>query len=236
MNNFRSKIPALVFGLLIVGIGVGYGLKALGIIDSFTVFFDGWWTVFIILPGLLTLFQRGSNKFIGLLLTVFGVCLLVWRQQWISASLFSLALPALAIVFGIYIIVTAFTGKKLHGPVIVTQPVRVGEGDSVEEYALSFGELAPDYAGKPFTGCRVEISFGKATLDLRQAIIESDCKVELDAGFSGVEIFLPPACRLVLDTSANFGNVENQFISSASPDAPAITLEANAAFSGVVIR
>ena len=51
-----KKVNAVIIGLLIVAIGVCYGLKAFGILPGFTIFIKGWWTAFIILPGLFMLF------------------------------------------------------------------------------------------------------------------------------------------------------------------------------------
>ena len=40
---------SIIWGLALVAFGIILGLKSLKIID-FDIFFDGWWTLFIIIP------------------------------------------------------------------------------------------------------------------------------------------------------------------------------------------
>lgn len=37
----KNKVASLVIGLLAIAIGVGYGMRALGYIDDFTIFIPG---------------------------------------------------------------------------------------------------------------------------------------------------------------------------------------------------
>ena len=50
----NKRVSYIIIGLLAIAIGVGYTLAACDVIESFTVFVPGWWTVFIIVPGLVT--------------------------------------------------------------------------------------------------------------------------------------------------------------------------------------
>lgn len=76
----KNKACSVIIGLIIVAIGVGYGMQALGYIEHFSIFIKGWWTIFIILPGLVMLFTRGSNKFISLCIVALGVALFLHQQ------------------------------------------------------------------------------------------------------------------------------------------------------------
>ena len=51
-----NKISNLLWGLVFVVLGVIFGLNALEITDI-NVFFDGWWTLFIIVPCFIGLFK-----------------------------------------------------------------------------------------------------------------------------------------------------------------------------------
>ena len=44
-----NKISSLLWGLVFIIVGVIFGLNALDI-TNINVFFDGWWTLFIIIP------------------------------------------------------------------------------------------------------------------------------------------------------------------------------------------
>ena len=107
----KNKAFSIIVGLIIVGIGIGYGLQALNYIDHFTVFIKGWWTIFIIVPGLVMLFTRGANKFVSLCLIALGAALFL-HQQNILGDFKKYVIPALIIIFGLSIIINAFVGGR----------------------------------------------------------------------------------------------------------------------------
>ena len=70
-----KNISRILWGIVLVLIGGIFGLNELGI-TSINVFFNGWWTLFIIVPcfiGLLTQYEKKGN-IIGLLV---GIILLL---------------------------------------------------------------------------------------------------------------------------------------------------------------
>ena len=229
----KHKMFSLIVGCLAVFVGAGYGLQALGYIEHFTVFFDGWWTVFIIVPAIVSFFQRGSNKMFSLALLLLGAGLLVWRQNWLDVSVTKLILPVIIILFGISIIVGAFSKKSDH----VTQcDVIFTDDGSLPKYETAFGSVNPNYNGQKFEGCRLDVAFGSAVLDLRQAIIEGDCTVEAEVAFSGVELLLPAGCRIDLKSKTAFGGVENKYLSSDDPAAHTVHIDADVNFGGLEIK
>ena len=52
MKSFKN----IIWGLILITIGVIWGLNALEI-TKINIFFDGWWTLFIIIPCLANLFK-----------------------------------------------------------------------------------------------------------------------------------------------------------------------------------
>ena len=70
-----NKISNLLWGLVFIVVGVIFGLNILDITDI-NIFFDGWWTLFIIVPCFIGLFkdEDKSGNLIGLII---GVCLLL---------------------------------------------------------------------------------------------------------------------------------------------------------------
>ena len=68
----RKKVSNIIWGLLFIVIGTIFALNALEITDI-DIFFDGWWTLFIIIPcavGLITERDKTGNL-IGLAIGVF---------------------------------------------------------------------------------------------------------------------------------------------------------------------
>ena len=73
-----KKANSFFWGLALVAVGVFLGLNAFGITDI-NIFFDGWWTLFIIVPctiGLFTDYDKTGNL-IGILI---GLVLLLCCQ------------------------------------------------------------------------------------------------------------------------------------------------------------
>ena len=231
----EKKLSAIIFGLIVIFAGVGYGAAALGYIDHFTIFFDGWWSLFIIVPAFCSLFSKHSNKFASLAFLALGIGLLLWQQDILNIPIGKLVLPIIAIIFGVSIIISAFTGHHGNNDNGNCSPIVTDDG-SLPKYSTCFGSVRPNYNGQPFTGCIVEASFGNAILDLRGAIIEQECTIEAEASFGGIEIYLPQTCRLDLHTSASFGGVENKFLNSNDPAATLIHINAQTAFGGIEIK
>ena len=81
MNNIKN----ILWGIVLVIIGVIIGLNTIGITDI-DIFFDGWWTLFIIVPCFIGLFTNKdkTGNIIGLLV---GVILLLGMQNIIDFNL-----------------------------------------------------------------------------------------------------------------------------------------------------
>ena len=94
------KLNRILWGIVLVAVGVVFALGALDIVDV-NIFFDGWWTLFIIVPcavGLVTEHEKIGNL-IGLLA---GVFLLLWCRDVLDFSmLWKLAIPAVIIIIGL---------------------------------------------------------------------------------------------------------------------------------------
>ncbi len=48
-----KNLESIVIGLILIAIGVIIGLNTLNITDI-NIFFDGWWTLFIIIPSIIS--------------------------------------------------------------------------------------------------------------------------------------------------------------------------------------
>ena len=88
-----KNIKNILIGVLLVSIGLIFALNTLGI-TSIDIFFDGWWTLFIIVPCICGFFSDHDKvgPAIGL---VIGVVLLLWEQGIIDITkLLKLIWPA----------------------------------------------------------------------------------------------------------------------------------------------
>ena len=228
----NKRVSYIIIGLLAIAIGVGYTLAACDVIESFTVFVPGWWTVFIIVPGLVSLFSRGSNKFLSLCAIAVGVALFLHKNDLLG-GVRKFVIPVLVIIFGLSLIFSALFGRRKKDKVFFPE---VPEDGTIPNFEVSFGELNPDYAGKVFEGCSMDVTFGSGKLDLRDAIINGDVTISVNTAFSGVDIKLPPGCHLNLQTSTSFGGVTNKYESSDDPDAHVVQIFVAVSFGGVEIK
>ena len=69
------KIENILWGILLIILGVIFGLNALEI-TNIDIFFSGWWTLFIIVPCFIGLFKE-SDKTGNIIGILFGIVLLL---------------------------------------------------------------------------------------------------------------------------------------------------------------
>ena len=106
-----KRTKSIIWGIAILALGSYFGGKALGLFD-FELFFDGWWTLFIIVPSLVGLFTKSNEKFTDLFMLSLGVILLLATQNvfgWDVA--WKVILAALFVVIGLSIIFKNLFGK-----------------------------------------------------------------------------------------------------------------------------
>ena len=94
-----KKIENTVIGLILIIIGVIIGLNAFHI-TNIDLFFDGWWTLFIIVPCFFGLFkdQDKTGNIIGLIV---GIYLLLYCQGLINFQFaWKLVVPVIFVLIG----------------------------------------------------------------------------------------------------------------------------------------
>ena len=98
-----KKFGNVLWGIVLIVIVLIVGGNALGI-TNINIFFDGWWTLFIIIPCFIGLFKDNekTGNLIGLLI---GVALLLACQDILDFGLiWKLAFPAILVAIGLSII------------------------------------------------------------------------------------------------------------------------------------
>ena len=107
-----NKIKATAWGLAIIALGVIFGGNALGLF-SIDIFFDGWWTLFIIVPSVISLFTD-KEKISNLVVLAIGVILLLASQGVFAWGIvWKVILAVVFIGIGLGIVVhNLFRGKN----------------------------------------------------------------------------------------------------------------------------
>ena len=108
-----KKVSSILWGLVLVAAGVIFALNAFNITDI-DVFFDGWWTLFIIIPCAIGLFTE-REKIGNIIGIVVGVFLLLCCQDILNFSmLWKLLIPAIIVVIGLKMVLTGLFGNKAN--------------------------------------------------------------------------------------------------------------------------
>lgn len=226
-----KKMSNIVWGVVLVAVGVILALNALDITDI-TLFFDGWWTLFIIVPCFVSLITD-SNKlgsFIGILIGIF--LLLCCRGIMSFALLWKLLLPAIVVIIGIKLIFGTLFNNKTEK---ITKEFK-NNGAEIKHATATFSGINIECAYEPFGGAEINAIFGGVKCDLRQAIITHDCVINASAIFGGVDIILPQNVNIKVRSNSIFGGVSNKANNEKQDNRPTVYINATCIFGGVDIK
>lgn len=226
-----KKFGNVLWGIVLIVVGVIFGLNAVGLTDI-NVFFRGWWTLFIIVPSFIELF-RSTNKIWSIIWLVIGIVLLLCAQNILSFSLIGkLIFPFILVMIGISIIFKDTVNKK------VTEKIRNLNSDKGEfdEFCATFGSQRSDFSGQEFKGANLDAIFGSVELDISKAIIKNDQVINANAIFGGIEIKVPTGVNIKVKSTPIFGGVSNKAKTDYNESSPTIYINGVAMFGGVEIK
>ena len=221
----------VLWGVILVGIGLLLGLNALGI-THINLFFDGWWTLFIIVPCVAGLVS--GKDVVGHLIGIgIGVFLLLCCQDILDFSmLWKLVFPAIIILFGVKMI---FGTRVDRASSEVIKRLQATNGQVPYGTAVFTGEKM-NFSGEVFHGAELNAVFGGVECDLRNAIIEQDCVIQASAVFGGIDIYVPTNVNIKVSSNSIFGGVSNKTANYHDELAPTIYIKCNCMFGGVDIK
>lgn len=224
-----KQLKKIVWGIILIAAGVLFALNALNITDI-NIFFDGWWTLFIIVPctaGLITERDKTGNL-IGI---VIGVFLLLCCRDILSFDLFwKLLIPFAIVAIGLKMIFSGIFGNKAND--ILTNMRNRGARPVTGCAAFSGSNL--DFTNQLFEGAELTAAFGGVKCDLRNAIIDQDAAIHVTAAFGSIDILVPDGVNVKTSTLSLFGGVTNK--TSSRKNAPTIYISGTCMFGGVDIK
>lgn len=223
-----KKISNIIWGIVLIAAGTLFALNALNI-TNINIFFDGWWTLFIIIPCAIGLFceREKTGNIIGIFV---GVFLLLCCWDILSFSLlWKLILPLIIIAIGLKMIFNGFLGNKANE--IIAQIKE--NGGEAKVCCATFSGCDINYDGEFFEGAQLSAVFGGVECDLRGAIIEKDCAIRVSAIFGGIDILVPENINVKVNSNCIFGGISNK--TSAHKDAPTVYISGICMFGGVDI-
>ncbi len=219
-----KKVNTVIIGILFIIVGLIIGLNSFGI-TNIDVFFDGWWTLFIIIPAINGIISD-DEKLGSVIWLVVGVILLLGCQDMISFEIiWKLMLPLILVFIGVSIM---FGGNKDK-----TDAAKNGKN---REFCACFGGQTVKFDDQDFKGATVNGIFGGITLDLRNAKIKDGSVIEAAAVFGGVTILIPEDLKVEIKSTSVFGGVTDRTKTKEKNDKVTLYVNGSAIFGGVEIK
>lgn len=221
-----KKVNSILWGIVLIALGLIFGLNALGITDI-NIFFDGWWTLFIIIPSLITLIE-GKSRIWSVIWLAIGIVLLLCARDILSFEIISkLIIPVILVIVGINLIFKDYFTKKVEEKI---------KAEVENDYCSTFSSQNVRYEDKEFKGANVDAVFGSVELNLENSIISSDQVINASSVFGGVEITMPENVNIKIKSTAIFGGVDNKAKRSFNENLPTIYVNGFCMFGGVIIK
>lgn len=226
-----KKVESILWGIVFIALGLIIAGNVLGI-TNINIFFNGWWTLFIIIPCFIALFKdnRRTGNIIGIII---GIALLLACQGILRFDLvWKLLLPAILIIIGISFIFKDTIGGKISKDI---KELNKNRRDT-NEYCATFSEQNVKFDDETFNGADLTAVFGGVKCDLRKAIIEEDQVINATSIFGGIDIFVPEDVKVKIKSTPIFGGVSDKANHSKEEQAHIIYINATCIFGGVEIR
>lgn len=226
-----KQISRILWGIALVLVGVIFALNAVGITDI-ELFFDGWWTLFIIIPCFVGLFSE-KEKIGNIIGLAIGVFLLLCCQNVLGFDmLWKIAVPAIIVIIGLKLILSAVFGDK------ATKILKSSKqnGDNVKIGCATFSGQDLNFDGEVFTGAELSAVFGGVKCDLRNAVIEKDCAIDATSIFGGIDILVPDTVNVKVNSNSIFGGVSDKNHRPTVQGAVTVYINATCMFGGVDIK
>ena len=246
----------LIIGGFIVLVGVLFLLRNLGVIyvDSFTRF----WPVILILIGIshFVSAQHSSRRMFGVFMCALGTVFLLMNMGMRPRNVWNYFGPMILIAVGVHMI---WRRRQFQQRMEGFQ----GEMDQVRQGARDMGAgtastgstaLAPDassvrlnvwsmfsgvdrrVATPDFMGGEINVTFGGAKLDLRNAHVKRDSILECNAIFGGIQLLLPTDMPVLVEARGIFGGVDDKGLHPVPGPGPKLIITGTAIFGGIDIK
>ena len=232
-----KRFKRILWGVALVALGVILGLNAMEI-TNIDLFFEGWWTLFLIIPGLIGLFTE-RDKTGNLIVISIGVFLLLASQDRIGYDLmWKLLLGLTVTIFGLSLIFKGlFKRKPKRTKRFDEEPAPTTATTEENEKIVScFSDRKVDYAGREFRGVELVSVFGDIVCDLRFAIFTKDAVIKTNVVFGDVTILLPANLNVKVSTNSVFGDVTDNSAGSDQMFPITLTVEGNCCFGDIEIK
>lgn len=228
-----KQIKPIIWGIAIIGLGIIFGGNAIGIFNI-DVFFDGWWTLFIIVPSVISLITE-KEKISSLCFIGVGVVLLLAAQNVFSYEVaWKVILAIFLVMIGITIIVKSLIHSK-NDEEVAKKVKDLGDGKTMDSQMAIFSGSERVYKDEVFVGSNIVAIFGGVNLDLRNAKFEKDTVIKAFALFGGIDIAVPDDVKVKIKSGFIFGGFSDDRKNATEKGKHTVYIDAAGGFGGVSV-
>lgn len=229
----KKQIKPIIWGIAIIALGVIYGGNAIGLFN-FNVFFDGWWTLFIIIPSAISLLTE-REKLGSLTALAVGVILLLAAQDVFSYDVaWKAILAVVLIVIGLSIIVKSTFHNK-NDKEVEKKVKDLGDDKNMDSQVAVFSGSDRAYNNEAFPGSNLTAIFGGVEVDLRNAIFTKDTVIKAFCLFGGIDIKVPEDIQIKTRSGFIFGGISDERKDDSNKGKHTIYIDAAGGFGGISI-
>ncbi|MGN1377622.1 MAG: LiaF transmembrane domain-containing protein [Dorea sp.] len=226
-----KRINSVLWGVVLIAVGAVLALNAMGI-ASINIFFDGWWTLFIIVPCFIGLFSQTdkTGNLIGLLIGV--LLFLACQNVFDFAILWKLIVPIIIVGIGLKMLLKGITGNE-STEILNTMKQN---GEEMKTGFAAFSGQNLNFDQEVFTGAELTAVFGGIKCDLRNAIIERDAVINTSSIFGGIDILVPDTVNVKVNSNSVFGGVDMKKHQNSKDNEYTIYINSTCMFGGVDVK
>ena len=227
-RHFVKNYRRLIWGMIFIIAAIVILLNSFNVI-TFDIFFDGWWTLFIIVPSLAGLIEN-KNKGNSIWGLIIGILLLLSAQDVLDFSnAGKLVFPILIACLGLKMISSCFIDRKRS-----ERKKFKHNNKDVECGVAVFCGTDMDFADSQFNGAELVAVFGGIECNIKNARIDSDVHINVACVFGGVDIMVPDNVRVVSNVACVFGGVD--VLKGRSDAEHTVYIDGVCLFGGIEVR
>jgi len=220
----------LVFGLIVITLGVLFTLGNLGMVEARHIL--RYWPAILIVWGLTKLFTSpGGAKFFGFMLTVAGTLLMLDRLDYLDFG-WNYFWPFMLIAWG-----GSMLWNSMKRPGSLITPTGSVQDDSTVSHFAMMGGVKRLNNSQDFRGGDLSAMMGGVELDLRQASIKSgDAVLDVFAFWGGIEIKVPQDWSVSVHATPIMGGIEDKTQSPKGGSEKRLVIKGSVVMGGVEIK
>lgn len=278
----KKSGTSFIWGIVLIIVGILFAGREFGVFE-FSLFFKGWWTLFIIVPCFIQLFgeENKSGPIVGI---VIGLMLLFSQQDFIPWYIWKrLFVPIVLVLIGLKLLLNGssqkYIGDKNYSSHSSSENRTNYDNFNQENYrqdndnqdGSSQGNYTKEdlnqtekeethryqtnttnggyknytalLSGKDvrivneiFEGANVTAILGGIELDLKNAIIEKDVRIEVSTILGGIDIYVPQNVKVVVDCNSILAGVDNCVLSPVQENLATIYIYGTCILGGIDIK